>query len=376
MNKLTAIKSTSIAAVVTALYGTGISPAFLGPVGIGKSDGVAKAAGVLAAKESARLNRSVQFGYTVETLSNYSEVDVRGYLVPSAASTPGGPIESRFTKPAFWRAIDANPDGGILFFDEFMQATHEVQKAVASLLLDRRIGEFVLPAGWMVVLAGNDVDDNAGANDVLSHVVNRVCMLRVTHPSCDEWISWAQSNNIPFELQAFAQLRWPVITAAPGDGINEPFPTLRSFARTGVAANAYPGGIRAMVDNEIGRAIIEGMVGPAAASELVATVKLALNLPSMEQVMASPSTAMVPTRTDEAYVMVHMVASRADPHNADAVLTYLSRFRPDMAVVAIVAMVRRSPELVRVPAMTNWILANSGLVDKFNSFITRSIKGA
>ena len=46
-----------------------------------------------------------------------------------------------------------------LFLDELPACTPDVQKAFYSLLLERRIGEYPLPAGCWVVAAGNRAED-------------------------------------------------------------------------------------------------------------------------------------------------------------------------------------------------------------------------
>ena len=49
----------------------------------------------------------------------------------------------------------------VLFLDELNACSHEVQKAFYSLILERRIGEYHLPDGSIVVGAGNQSQDNA-----------------------------------------------------------------------------------------------------------------------------------------------------------------------------------------------------------------------
>lgn len=44
---------------------------------------------------------------------------------------------------------------GILFVDELNRAADDVQQAAFQLVLDREVGQYVLPPGWMVVAAGN-----------------------------------------------------------------------------------------------------------------------------------------------------------------------------------------------------------------------------
>lgn len=49
----------------------------------------------------------------------------------------------------------------VLFLDELNACTQEVQKAFYSLIHERRIGEYCLPEGSIVVGAGNRAQDSA-----------------------------------------------------------------------------------------------------------------------------------------------------------------------------------------------------------------------
>ena len=61
--------------------------------------------------------------------------------------------------PAFLPHRDSPP--GILFLDEINAAPPLVQASLYQLVLDRRVGEYELPAGWWIVAAGNRQQDRA-----------------------------------------------------------------------------------------------------------------------------------------------------------------------------------------------------------------------
>jgi hypothetical protein len=61
-----------------------------------------------------------------------------------------------------------------LFLDELNASAPEVQKAFYSLILDRRIGAYELPAGSVVIGAGNRATDNALARPMASALINRL----------------------------------------------------------------------------------------------------------------------------------------------------------------------------------------------------------
>jgi MoxR-like ATPase len=53
---------------------------------------------------------------------------------------------------------------GILFLDELTAAPQMTQAGCYQLVLDRKLGEYHLPAGWVVVAAGNPASDAAARN--------------------------------------------------------------------------------------------------------------------------------------------------------------------------------------------------------------------
>lgn len=64
---------------------------------------------------------------------------------------------SRFCPPK----IIARSEPYCLFLDELNACSHEVQKAFYSLIHERRIGEYHLPAGSIVIGAGNRASSGA-----------------------------------------------------------------------------------------------------------------------------------------------------------------------------------------------------------------------
>lgn len=82
-----------------------------------------------------------------------------------------------------------------LFLDELNACSHEVQKAFYSLIHERRIGEYVLPEGSVVVGAGNRAQDSAIVKPMSSALINRMIHvhLKVSHR---DWLEWAGANNI------------------------------------------------------------------------------------------------------------------------------------------------------------------------------------
>ena len=82
-----------------------------------------------------------------------------------------------------------------LFLDELNACSHEVQKAFYSLILERRIGEYHLPKGSIVIGAGNRAQDNAITKPMSAALINRMFHVELRADS-RIWLEWAAAHGI------------------------------------------------------------------------------------------------------------------------------------------------------------------------------------
>ncbi len=115
-----------------------------------------------------------------------------------------------------------------LFLDELPACPPEVQKAFYSLLLERRVGEYPLPAGTWVVAAGNRGGDRAMARTLSSALVNRLFVVPV-RVDRDEWLAWAAEHGIREEIRLFITMV-PAALQRPVPAEPVPYSTPRSWA--------------------------------------------------------------------------------------------------------------------------------------------------
>jgi len=109
--------------------------------------------------------------------------------------------KSRFCPPT----TIARDEPYCLFLDELNACSHEVQKAFYSLIHERRIAEYVLPRGSVVIGAGNRAQDNAIVKPMSSALVNRMIHvhLKVSHR---DWLAWAMESGVhPLVYEYVAQ---------------------------------------------------------------------------------------------------------------------------------------------------------------------------
>ncbi len=114
-----------------------------------------------------------------------------------------------------------------LFLDELPACTPDIQKAFYSLLLERRVGEYPLPAGTWVVAAGNRVEDRSLVRSLSAALVNRVTILNVK-VSVSEWLIWARKAGLRHDVLSYI-IYAPISLQRPVPVAPIPFSTPRAW---------------------------------------------------------------------------------------------------------------------------------------------------
>lgn len=140
---------------------------------------------------------------------------------------------SRFCPP---RMI-ARKEPYCLFLDELNACSHEVQKAFYSLIHERRVGEYYLPEGSIVIGAGNRAQDSAIVKPMSSALLNRMLHvhLKVSHR---EWLDWANAQGIHHLIVEYIQTRPDHLWNQPPKH-EEPFSTPRAWHILSDALHGY-----------------------------------------------------------------------------------------------------------------------------------------
>jgi hypothetical protein len=180
---------------------------------------------------------------------------------------------SRFAPP---EAI-ARAEPYCLFLDELNASTPEVQKAFYSLILDRRIGSYELPAGSIVIGAGNRVADNALARPMASALVNRLVHVHL-RADVGDWLDWAAAAGVHPWVIDHLTLRPDHLWHRPPK-TEEPFSTPRSWHMLSDALLSYGAGgtagtgVDADIDADTLRVLATGTLSPTHAQAFTAYVK-------------------------------------------------------------------------------------------------------
>ncbi len=130
---------------------------------------------------------------------------------------------SRFCPP---RMI-ARTEPYCLFLDELNACSHEVQKAFYSLIHERRVGEYILPKGSIVIGAGNRAQDSAIVKPMSSALLNRMVHVHLK-VSARDWLAWAINSEIHPLVIEYIENRPDHLWSAPPKH-EEPFSTPRAW---------------------------------------------------------------------------------------------------------------------------------------------------
>jgi hypothetical protein len=118
---------------------------------------------------------------------------------------------------------------GILFLDELNLAAPSVQHAAYQLILQRRLGSYRLPEGWVCFAAGNRIEDRAHVIQLPSPLANRFVHLSVGVPPIEVWEEWARKNDILPEIIAFLAYDPDNLFQFDPNNVSTAYPTPRSW---------------------------------------------------------------------------------------------------------------------------------------------------
>ncbi len=254
--------------------------------------------------------------------------------------------------PAFLPKPDQPP--GILFLDEINAAPPLVQASLYQLVLDHRIGEYVLPEGWWIVAAGNRQQDRAVTFRMSSALANRFIHLQL-EPDVNDWREWAIGRRLDPLIVSFIGVRPEMLSQPPGD--SPAYPTPRSWEMLSDVMRVF--GTRSGYAD-----LVPGIVGEAAAIEFAGFVKNAASEQDMLKILQDPEHAKLPTALDGLYTLTSWLAyfsgERPEIIKTSAIL--LARIPPEFGVVLARDMLKANIAFAREPGYRAFMKEHGHLI--------------
>jgi hypothetical protein len=257
-----------------------LSTMIWGPPGVGKSSIVAQIA------------QECSIGFVDVRLSQLAPTDLRGLPVAEDGV-------SRWYPPEFL----PGEGEGILFLDEINMAPPAMQGVSQQLILDRRVGSYRVPEGWLIWSAGNRKEDYAAVYNMPAPLGNRFIHLEVT-PDFDSFKAYALSHGIHEQLMAFLSYRPALLFQF--DPQQSAWPSPRSWM---MASELHGAGLD-----------IAPSVGLGPATEFLSFVELYQQIPDLKAILSGVGKPDFPEEPSSCYAVVLGLTSRCrgaeQAHNA------------------------------------------------------------
>lgn len=192
----------------------------------------------------------------------------------------------------------------VLFLDELNACSQEVQKAFYSLIHERRIGEYHLPTGSIVIGAGNRAQDSAIVKTMSSALINRMFHVQLKADPT-QWLNWAYEEGLhPWVINYITQRPDHLFSEPPKT--EEPYSTPRSWHMLSDALKEYNVG-----KNEISEAMLKmityGCISASHAGMFLAFVKQLSNTHLLSDIIKGE--AKWPSRPEERDVLYFLAQS-------------------------------------------------------------------
>jgi hypothetical protein len=198
-------------------------PMFIwGQPGIGKSEIVAE-----VAREENRPLIDIRLPLMEPTdirgipyLAEVKVYDSKGNLLRDENDVPITDKEFRWSTPSDLPTDEESR--ALVFFDEMSAAPPSVQAATYQIILNRRIGSYVMPKEAAIIAAGNRVKDKGVAYNMPMPLANRFAPHLTLEVDKDDWLEWANFNRIHKDVVGYINFQ--------GGDLNQFNPNLDGYA--------------------------------------------------------------------------------------------------------------------------------------------------
>lgn len=241
----------------------------------------------------------------------------------------------------------------VVFFDDLGQAPDAVQAAVMQLLLQREINGKKISDNIRFVAATNRKSDKAAVSGILEPVKSRFITIINLDPDAEDWLSWAEKNNMPVELMAYVTINPDVVLSFKPCFEIENSPCPRTLANLGELYNLG-------FDPESSTELFIGAIGKEEALKFVSFDEVYKRAPRLKDIINDPETTPVPDETDfsiRAIVCSSLIAI-ANHSNFDSIIKYVSRMSREYGQFVLSAVTDGNPSLKETKTYNDFIIKN------------------
>lgn len=313
-----------------------------GPPGVGKSAIVREIAD------------EHKIGFIDLRLTLLNPVDLRGFPVPYKEQNM-----VRWLPPEFL----PRSGRGILFLDEINVAAQSVQAAAYQLVLDRRIGEYVLPDGWHIIAAGNRSKDKGLTYKMPAPLANRMIHFEI-EADLDSWKDWAYKKGINPSVISFLSVQPQLLYSLPDVSEVRAFPSPRTWEMVSniLKLNKNP---------ELRFYEITGAVGEGTAATFDGFLRVFEKIPDPEKILSGEITSMKEKSSHDILwgvsgALANRLAANHSDERMEIFFSFVTKnFPMEFQVLAV-------KEAIKGIGMKN---LNLGKIKNFNEWAKKNARG-
>jgi len=298
--------------VIKRSYDTKVSLFIWGTFGIGKSDSVRQVA------------EDLKLDLIDVRVSQLEPSDLRG--LPKING------DSETTKWLIPNWLPNNKDSkGILFFDELNLAVPSIQASCYQLILDRKIGDYKLPDGWVVVSAGNRIEDKGNIFEMPVPLANRFIHIELKIPEVERWCDWAFENKVDNRIISFLNFKPSRLFSYDSKSKDKSIATPRSWVFCSKLINEI---------DELGKLEIlsSSAVGEGTAIEFVSFLKLNRKI-NIKDILDNPKKAKEIEEIDLKYALLSEASEyyrkNKKPETLKKILNVCEYVEPEFSVLML-----------------------------------------
>jgi len=254
----------------------------------------------------------------------------------------------RFGVSAFNQLGVNNSKPILVGLDEIAKAPQFIKNVLAPIIYERRVGNYHMPEGSVVVCFTNLSIEGLG-DSIQAHLRNRLVFVKMRKPSADEWVKWATDNRVNPMIIAFVSNEPRVMQSfldyekggmfegkdlSKDNGfIFNPKSMQLAYAtpRSLVAASDILDAGLGVLDDDTLEAALVGTVGATTAQALSSFIRFGREICEYSRVIKSPDTAPLSDNPTAQLIQVFQFVTRvADRTEAEAIVKYVWRMRAEM----------------------------------------------
>jgi MoxR-like ATPase len=258
--------------------------------------------------------------------------------------------------PAMLPQVARDGEQGILFLDEINSAAPTVSASAYQLVLDRRIGDYQVPPGWLIIAAGNRQGDRGVTYTMPAPLANRFSHVEL-EVNLDDWMLWAWKQGIDDRVIAFLRFKPELLFVFEPEHSHQAFPTPRTWEFTSRALQKFAD------TPDLLREALPACVGAAAGVELYAFVEHLKDIPDIDGILEGKEHS-VPEAIDLQYAVASALVGRAVKMPKDDsrtiklqhIFDYAQRFPGREMGVMLISDLHRliGQDIFAVPGFSDW----------------------